>query len=320
MRKYLLLGLIGFIGIHGASFAQDWPARQPVRIIVTNTPGSALDLTTRVVFADVSRQIGQATVVENRAGAGNTIGIGAVARSEPDGYTFLATTSAIAITPHTHKDLPYDTARDLRAVFALGNVTNVMVTPAGRFKSLQDFVAAAKARPDALSYASIGTGSTGHLSAERLGLSAGFRALHVPFKGSPEAVRDVAAGRVDFFFTPIVPAMGLIRENKVDALVVSSSNRSSLLPNVPTTVQAGYLNSHYDFWLGIFAPSATPQAIVNRLYDELRKASQAAEVKDRLAKLGVEPMEMTRERFAAYVQEETQLNAGLVKAAKIAAE
>lgn len=320
MRKHLLAGLVVFLGFHGVTFAQDWPARQPIRAIVTNTPGSALDITTRVVLGEVSRQIGQAIVVENRAGAGNTIGIGAVAKAEPDGYTVLATTSAIAITPHIYRNLPYDTARDLRAVFALGNVTNVMVTPAGRFKNLQEFVAAAKAKPDALSYASIGTGSTGHLSAERLGLSAGFRALHVPFKGSPEAVRDVAAGRVDFFFTPVVPAMGLIRENKVDALVVSSSNRSSLLPNVPTTVQAGYPNSHYDFWLGIFAPSATPLAVVNRLHDEIRKAYRSAEVKDRLARLGVEQMDMTREQFVAYVQEETLLNAALVKAAKISAE
>lgn len=314
-----LLGLIALIGIHGVAVAQDWPAKQPIRVIVTNTPGSALDVTARVVFERVSRQIGQTMVVENRPGAANTIGIAAVAKAEPDGYTILVTTSAIAIVPHTHKNLPYDTTRDLRAVIPLGNLTNVMLTPAGRFKSLKDFVAAAKAKPDALSYASIGPGSTGHLSAERFGLSAGFKALHVPFKGSPEAVSDLAAGRVDFFFTPVVPALGLIREKKVETLVVSSTSRSSLLPDVPTTVQAGYPDSDYNFWIGVFVPSATPQPVVARLHGETRKALETAEVKDRLTKLGAEPMNMTREQFETYFKKEIELNAKLVKAANISA-
>ena len=178
--------------------AQEWPAKQPIRVIVTNTPGSALDITARVVFDQVARQIGQTIVVENRAGAANTIGIAAVAKAEPDGYTILATTSGDRDCAAHAQDASYDTMKDLVAVIPLGNLTNVMLTPAGRFKSLNDFIAAAKAKPDALSYASIGPGSTGHLSAERLGLSAGFKALHVPFKGSPEAVREIAAGRVDF--------------------------------------------------------------------------------------------------------------------------
>jgi tripartite-type tricarboxylate transporter receptor subunit TctC len=319
MFTRLLLGLVALIGIQGAAVAQNWPAKQPVRVIVTNTPGSALDITARVVFEQVSRQIGQTVVVENRPGAANTIGIAAVAKAEPDGYTILVTTSAIAIAPHTHKNLPYDTTRDLRAVIPLGNLTNVMLTPAGRFKSLKDFVAAARAKPDALSYASIGPGSTGHLSAERFGLSAGFKALHVPFKGSPEAVSDLAAGRVDFFFTPVVPALGLIGQKKVEALVVSSSSRSSLLPNVPTTVQAGYPDSDYNFWIGVFVPSAVPLPIVDRLYGDIRKALGTAEVKDRLTKLGAESMDMTRAQFEAYVRKEIELNAKLVKAAKISA-
>ena len=321
MRKRLLLGLIALLAIHvgtlGAATAQDWPAKQPIHVIVTNTPGSALDVTARVVFDQVARQLGQTVVVENRPGAANTIGIAAVAKAEPDGYTILATTSAIAIAPHTHKSLPYDTLRDLRAVIPLGNLTNVMLTPAGRFKSLNDFIAAAKAKPDALTYASIGPGSTGHLSAERLGLSAGFKALHVPFKGSPEAVRDLAAGRVDFFFTPVAPALGLVRENKVDALVMSSSSRSSLLPDVPTTVQAGFPDSDYNFWIGVFVPSATPQAIVARLFAETRKALVTTEIKDRLANIGAEPMEMTGKQFEAYFKKEIDLNAKLVKAANI---
>ena len=320
MRKRLLLSLIALTAIHGAAVAQDWPAKQPVRVVVTNTPGSALDITARVVFEQVSHQIGQPVVVENRAGAANTVGIAAVAKAEPDGYTILVTTSAIAIAPYTHKDLPYDTLRDLAAVIPLGNLTNVMLTPAGRFKSISDLVAAAKAKPDALSYASIGPGSTGHLSAERLAISAGFKALHVPFKGSPEAVRDLAAGRVDFFFTPVVPALGLIREKKVDALAVSSSSRSSLLPDVPTTVQAGYADSEYNFWIGVFMPAATPQPILARVFDETRKALENPDIKKRLTALGAEPMTMSRDQFQAFLVKELELNAKLVKAANISAE
>ncbi|MDB5598138.1 MAG: hypothetical protein JWN71_182 [Xanthobacteraceae bacterium] len=319
MRMRLLLGLIALIAMHGFAAAQNWPAKQPIRVIVSNTPGSAIDLAGRLVFDQVSKQIGQTIIVENRPGAANTIGIRAVASADPDGYTILVTTSAIAIAPHTHKNLPYDTTGDLRGVIPLGNVSNVMVAPAGRFKSLNDLVAAAKAKPGALSYASIGPGSTGHFSAERLAVTAGFKALHVPYKGSPEAVQDVAAGRVDFFFTAAVPALGMIREKKVDALAVSSSSRSSLLPDVPTTVQAGYPNSEYNFWIGVFAPAATPAAILTRLHDEARKALMKEEVKERLAKLGVEPMDMNREQFDAYFRKEIELNGELIKAANISA-
>lgn len=317
MRKSLWLGLIALLGLHNAAVAQDWPARQPVRVIVTNTPGSGIDVTVRAVFEQVAKQIGQTVFVENRAGAANTIGIAAAAKSEPDGYTVLATTSGIALAPYTHKNLPYDTVRDVSAVIPLGSLTNVMMTQAGRFKSVQDLVAKAKAAPNAISYASIGPGSTGHMSAERLALSAGFKALHVPFKGTAEGLLDVAAGRVDFFFNPVIAGLAMIKDKKLDALVVSSTARSSLLPDVPTTVEAGYPDSSYDFWIGIFVPSATPQPIVARLHAEIQKALALPEIKSRLAKLGVEPMDMTREQFDAYFKKEIESNAALVKAANI---
>jgi tripartite-type tricarboxylate transporter receptor subunit TctC len=317
MRKGLWLGLIALFGFSDVAIAQDWPARQPVRVIVTNTPGSGIDVTVRTVFEQVSKQIGQAVFVENRAGAANTIGIAAAARAEPDGYTVLATTSGIALAPYTHKSLPYDTTRDLAAVIPLGSLTNVMMTPPGRFRSVQDLVAKAKAEPNGISYATIGPGSTGHLSADRLALSAGFKALHVPFKGTAEGLLDVAAGRVDFFFNPVIAGLAMIQEKKLDALVVSSTARSSLLPDVPTTVEAGYSDSSYDFWIGIFVPAATPQPIVTRLHAEIRKALALPEIRSRLAKLGVEPMDMTREQFDAYFKKELESNAALVKAANI---
>ena len=297
--------------------AQEWPAKQPIHVVISNTPGSALDVAARLVFEQVSRQIGQTIVAENRAGAANTIGIAAVAKAEPDGYTVLVTTSGIAIAPYTHKSLPYDTARDLRAVSPLGNLTNVLITPAGRFKSLKDLVAAAKVKPTALTYASLGPGSTGNMTAERLGLSAGFKALQVPFKGTAEGVADLAAGRVDFFFTPVVAALGLIRDRKVEALAIGSSSRSSLMPELPTTVEAGYPDSDYNFWIGVFVPAATPQPIVARLHDEIRKALQVPEVKERLDKFGAEPMDMTLAQFEAYFKKELVINQALVKAANI---
>jgi tripartite-type tricarboxylate transporter receptor subunit TctC len=320
MRKCLWLGSIVLFWFYVAvAAAQDWPAKQPVRVIVTNTPGSGIDVTVRAVFEQVSKQLGQAVFIENRAGAANTIGIAAAAKSEPDGYTVLATTSGIALAPYTHKNLPYDTTRDVMAVIPLGSLTNVMMTPAGRFKSVQDLVAQAKAKPGGISYATIGPGSTGHLSAERLALSAGFKALHVPFKGTAEGLIDVAAGRVDFFFNPVIAGLAMIQEKKLDALAVSSTARSSLLPAVPTTVEAGYPDSSYDFWIGIFVPSATSEPIVTRLHAEVRKTLALPEIKSRLAKLGVEPMDMNREQFDAYFKREIENNATLVKAANISA-
>lgn len=317
MRKNLLFGLIALFVAPGAVMAQEWPAKQPIHVVISNTPGSALDVAARLVFKQVSRQIGQTIVDENRAGAANTIGIAAVAKAEPDGYTILVTTSGIAIAPYTHKSLPYDTARDLRAVSPLGNLTNVLISPAGRFKSLKDLVAAAKVKPNTLTYASLGPGSTGNMTAERLGLSAGFKALQVPFKGTAEGVADLAAGRVDFFFTPVVAALGLIRDRKVEALAIGSSSRSSLMPELPTTVEAGYPDSDYNFWIGVFVPVATPRPIVARLHDEIRKALQVPEVKDRLNKFGAEPMDMTVAQFEAYFKNELVINEALVKAANI---
>jgi tripartite-type tricarboxylate transporter receptor subunit TctC len=320
MHKRLLLGLIALIGLQTTVMAQEWPDKQPIHTIVSNTPGSALDIVARIVLERVSQQIGQSIVVENRPGAANTIGIAAVAKAAPDGYTILVTTSAIAIAPHTHKTLPYDTLRDLRTVSALGNLANVMMVPAERFESLKDFIAKAKAKPNALLYASLGPGSTGHLSAERLGFSAGFSAVQVPFKGAPEGLQELAAGRVDFFYTPVIPAMALINQKKIIPLAIGSSVRSSLLPDVPTTLEAGYPNSDYNFWIGLFVPAATPQPIVARLHEEIRKALQTAEIKSRLAKLGVEPMNMTLEQFDAYFKQEIELNAKLVKAANISTQ
>lgn len=297
--------------------AQAWPSK-PLRVIVAFTPGSATDVLARVVAEKLTLQLGQPVVVENRPGAGGTIGAAVVARSEPDGYTILVNSSSHTVTPSTYANLTYDTARDLAAVTPLANIPNVLViAPSKGLKTPQELVSAAKAKPGAMSFASGGVGSAAQLNAERFRLSAGFDALHVPFKGAPEALTEVMTGRVDFYFCPITPALPLLRDGKLTAIAVSSVKRASALPEVPTTLEAGYANSDYNFWVGMFVPGKTPREIVSRLYRETAKALELPEVRERLTRLGAEPMPMAPEQFDAYVKDEIALNAALVKAAGI---
>jgi tripartite-type tricarboxylate transporter receptor subunit TctC len=253
----LLAGLGGTSGETWAQAAQSWPAK-PIRLVVPLTPGSATDVMGRVVMDQVSAQVGQPIIVENRPGAGNTIGMGAVAKSDPDGYTLLANSSTHTVTPATRTNLGFEMT-DLAAIAPLGNMPVVMVVnPSKGYKKLSDFVAAAKAKPGSVNYASAGAGNSSHLNGERFRLAAGFEAVHLPFKGAPEALTEVIAGRADFYFAPLVNALPLLKDGQLQALAVSGSSHASALPDVPTTVEAGYPNSEYNFWAGVFAPAKTP--------------------------------------------------------------
>jgi tripartite-type tricarboxylate transporter receptor subunit TctC len=307
-------------GFSVPSFAESWPTK-PIRMIVPFSPGSAADIIPRTVFAQVERQLGQPIIVENRPGGGTTIGIGAVARADPDGYTLLAASSAFTTVPLTVANLSYDPVRDFSAVIPLANMANVLiVSPAKGIRTVGELVAHARADPGSMNYVTIGKGSAAHLNSERFRLSAKFDAQPIPFKGSPEGVTEVMTGRIDFYFCPLLPALAMIREGKVLALAVSSSARSPDLPDVPTTVEAGFADSEYNFWFGVFAPAKTPREIVQRLHEEIAKALQDPGVKDKLAKLGVQPMPMTPSQFDGYVRKELEQNAALVKAAGIKAE
>jgi tripartite-type tricarboxylate transporter receptor subunit TctC len=318
MRRHCLLALALLVfGLGGEGRAQTWPSRQPIRLIVPFTAGSAIDVMARLVFTSVSKQIGQAMVVENRLGAGGTIGMASVAKAEPDGYTFLVNSSVHTITPSTYTKLPYDTVRDFAAVIPLFQTPQVLSVSPAKFKTIQDLVAAGKAKPGALSYGSGGVGGSAHLNAERFRLSAGFEALHVPFPGAPEALREVIAERIDFYFAPLAAALPLIQQGQVRALGVSTLKRSAALPDVATTVEAGYPNSDYTFWGGVFAPAGTPREIVQRLHDETAKVIEMPDIKDRMTKLGAEPMPMTPVEFDAYVRGEIDTLAAVVKAAGI---
>ena len=270
--------------------AQTWPTK-PLRAIVPIAAGSVLDIVPRVVFEQLSTQLGQSIVVENRPGAGGTIGSSYVAKSEPDGYTILVNSSAHTIAPALQPNLTYDPVRDFAAVVPLGVSPFVLVVPPARgFKTARDLVAAAKAAPGAFNFSSPGAGSASHLSAERFRLGAGVHATHVPFKGGVEAMTEVMAGRIDFFFVALGAALPHIRDGKLSALAVNSADRSAALPDVPAIREAGFSDAEYPTWFGLFLPAKTPREIVDRLHRETLKALQEPKVKDKLASLGVEPM------------------------------
>ncbi|MEJ7670629.1 MAG: tripartite tricarboxylate transporter substrate binding protein [Casimicrobiaceae bacterium] len=321
MKRYLLaisafaLSLFVFDGA-----AQAWPTK-PLRAIVPVGVGSSTDIVHRLVLEQLSVQLGQPIVVENRVGAGGTIGSAVVAKSEPDGYTILAHGSALTIAPALYKGLPYHPARDFIAVVPVGISASVLVvSPAKGVSSAAELVAVAKARPGALNFSSVGVGSATHLSAERFVSSAGIQVVHVPFKGGAEAMLEVIAGRVDFFLGPVALVLPHIREGKLRALAVNGSSRSTLLPDVPTFREAGIKEAEYPIWFALFMPAKTPSDIVNRLNRETLNALQAPKTREKLAALGIDPMVMSPAEFAAHIDQEIALNAMLVQQAGVKAE
>jgi tripartite-type tricarboxylate transporter receptor subunit TctC len=283
---------------------------------VPYTAGSTIDIIPRMVFEPLASQLGQPIIVENRGGAGGTIGAAAVARADPDGYTLLVNSSAHSATPAAYPKAPYDTVRDFAAVIPLGNLPNVtVISPAKGIKTLQELAAAAKARPGTLSYASVGVGTATFLSAERFRLSAGFQAVHVPFKGAPEALTEVMTGRVDFFCCGISSALPFIRDGKLLALAVSTPTRASALPDVPTMLDAGFVHADYTFWIGMFVPAKTPLTIIEKLHQDTLNVLQKPVMLEKLSQQGVDPMPMTPVEFDALVKDEIAINAALLKAA-----
>jgi tripartite-type tricarboxylate transporter receptor subunit TctC len=298
--------------------AQVWPTKQPIRAVIPFTAGSTIDIVARIVFEPLSQQLGQSIIVENRGGAGGTIGAGMVARADPDGYTLLAHSAAHVVTPAIYPNAPYDAARDFVAVAALGSSPNiVVVSPDKGIKTLQELVAAAKQKGGAITFGTAGVGSSTHFSTERFRFSAGFEGVHVPFRGMPEVLTEVMTGRVDFCFSTIASALPFIRDGKLVALAVSTPKRSSSLPNVPTTTELGYANSDYTFWNGLFAPAKTPSDIVERLHQEALKAANNPAVREKLAQQGIDPMPITAAEFDALIKKEIAESIALVKAAGI---
>jgi len=295
------------------ALAQPWPAR-PIRAIVPFGPGSTIDIIGRIVLEPLSQALGQPIVVENRGGAGGSIGTAAVAKSEPDGYTLLIHASAHSAAPAVYPHLAYDAGHDLAGVAIFGTVPNVtVISPAKGIRTLKELVEAAK--KGSMTFASAGVGSATHWAVERLKIAAGFNALHVPFKGGPEALTQVASGQVDFMSIGISSGMPFIRSGRLIPLAVSTLSRSSALPDVPTTTEAGYPNSDYTFWNGMLVPAKTPRAIVERLHGETMKALKLAAVVEKFKPQGIEPMPLEPAAFDALIAKEIESNRQIVKAA-----
>jgi tripartite-type tricarboxylate transporter receptor subunit TctC len=308
----MLLPLFAW-GLMVASAAADtWPSK-PIKAVVPVGAGSTTDIVPRAVFEQLGPQMGQAIVVENRAGAGGTIGTGYVAKSAPDGYTVLAHGSALTISPSLYANLNYDPARDLLPVVPLGISPLVLVvSPASGFRNVGDFVAAAS-KAGTFTFSSVGVGTATHMGAERFRFSAGVNATHVPYKGGAEAMLDVVAGRVDFFFGPVGLVLPYIRDGRLVPLIVNGSVRAAALPDVPTAQEAGYRDAEYPIWFGLFVPAKTPPEIVARIHAETLRTLESPKMRERLAALGVDPLPMTSTQFDAMVQNEVAVNAALVK-------
>lgn len=291
-----------------------WPAARQIRAVVPFSAGSTIDILGRVVLDPLSRQLGQTIVVENRGGAGGSIGSAQVAKADPDGYTLLINAAAHSAAPAAYPNITYEPAKDFSGVAMFGVVPNVFaVAPSKGIKTLQEL--AAKAKAGTLTFSSAGVGSATHWAAERFLLSAGAKATHVPFRGGPEALTEVMTGRVDFCAIGIPPTLPLVRDGKLLALAVSTPKRSSALPEVPTTIEAGFKDSDYNFWNGMLVPAKTPRAIITRLHDETMKAVALPEVQAKLRAQGVEPMPLKPEEIDALIQREVAGNLALVKAA-----
>jgi len=315
----LLAGALAAPVIARRAFADTWPSK-PIRAIVPFSAGSTTELIPRIVFEPLSVQLGQSIVVENRGGAGGTVGASQVARADPDGYTILVNASAHTAAPALYPNAPYDAAKDFAGVVMLGNTPNVtVIAPSKGIATLRQLVAAAKEKPGRMSFASAGIGSATHLSAERLRLSAEFQATHVPFRGGPEGLTEVMTGRVDFYCCGISSALPFIQAKQLLPLAVSTAKRSSLLPDVPTTLELGYKDSDYNFWTGLLLPAKTPRAIVDKLHAETAKALQTADVREKLAKQGVDPFPLKPAEFDALIRKEIASNLELIKAAGIKA-
>jgi tripartite-type tricarboxylate transporter receptor subunit TctC len=299
-----------------AAQADTFPSKM-IRATIPFGAGSATDVVPRIVFERLGVELGEPIVVENRVGGGGSVGTGAVAKADPDGYSILAHSSAIAITPAIFPNLPYDTSRDLSGVLMIGSSANVMIVPMSRpWKTAQEFLVDARAKGSQINFGSVGIGSNVHISAEKFRIAAGFEATHIPYRGGPEVISDILGGRIDFYFCPLSTALPLIREGQVRALVVSSATRSPDLPDVPTPAEAGVPGGDSSSWFAMFVPSKTPRDIIEKWHAAGVKVLAQPDMQASLKKLGVSPVSMTPAEIDDMVAKEIAANKVLLKDVK----
>jgi tripartite-type tricarboxylate transporter receptor subunit TctC len=303
----------------GAAFPQQYPSK-PLRIVVPYGPGTGVDVAARIVGEPLAKSVGQAVVIDNRPGAAGTIGTAAAAAAPPDGYTMLVNASSHTSVPALMRNLPYDVSRDFAGVTMIAESPLVLVTSKTRgYQNVKQLIAAAKAKPGTITFASAGVGTATHIAAEKFRLAAGFDALHVPYKSTTDSLSDVMTGRIDYLYTALVSALGSIRDGRLTALALAS-HRSDVVPDVPTIVEAGVPGGDYSLWFGLFLPGKTPRDIVQRLNRETVKVLSTPETKERFAKIGAQPYPMSVDEFESLVRREIAENARLIKAAGIKLE
>jgi tripartite-type tricarboxylate transporter receptor subunit TctC len=296
--------------------AQGYPTRT-VRFISGVTPGAASDTMARILAEKLSASLGQPVIVENRLGAGGLVGAKWVSTQEPDGHNIMMYASAFTVSTLLNPSVL--DPKDMAPVATVATIPTVMISPPGKYKTVKDFVAAAKAQPGKLVCADAGTGSATHMAFERFRFAAGFEALNVHTKGPSEALTEVISGRADCYFALVFQAVKMREAGKVDALVVSSPRRSSLMPDLPTTVEAGYPKSDYNFWVGALVAAKTPREIVERLHKEINALVQSQEISAQIRKLGADPLTLSIAEFQAMIDRELVENAELIKKAGIKA-
>src|SRR5712675_1786229 len=309
MRKSVrvICVIAGFLAA-ATAHAENWPARA-IKATIPFGAGSAADVVPRLVFDRLGAELGQPIVIENRGGAGGTLGTAVVAKGDPDGYNILATSSALTIAPAIFPNLTFDVTKDLASVLMLGSSANVMIVPPSRpWKTVQEFIAAAKAKPGSISFGSVGIGSAVHISSEKFRLAAGVEATHVPYRGGSEVIADILGARIDFYFCPLATALPLIREAQVRALLVSTPKRVPDLPDVPTPLEAGLKDADSAIWFGVFMPSKTPRDIVEKFHAAGVKVLTEPAMQDSLKKLGVEARPMKPVEMDELVIRETAAN------------
>jgi tripartite-type tricarboxylate transporter receptor subunit TctC len=316
--RLLAAGCAAFLAASAALAQTAGYPNKPVRLIIAFTPGSSTDIIGRAVAAKLQELWGQPVVAENRPGAGGSIGSAAVVKSAPDGYTLLANSSAHVANPAIYANLPYDTLKDFTNLAPLAGGPNVLiVSPESGMKTVPDFLAAAKAKPGQLNFASAGIGSGTHFNLEKLKLMAGIDVTHVPYKGTPEAIADTLAGRVCCYFAPINAALPHVKGGRATAVAVSSAKRSTLLPQVPTIAESGVPKFDYTLWVGLWGPPGMPADLAEKINKDVNRALAASDLNDRLVSLGTLPMNMSAAEFTQFIRAEVEETARILKAAGI---
>ena len=310
-----LLLAIAALAVSMTAQAQSYPTKT-VRFISGVTPGSASDTMARILAEELSKKLGQPVIVENRLGAGGLVGAKWVATQEPDGHNVMMYASAFTVSTLLNPGLD---PKELVPVATVATIPTIMITPPGRYKTAKDFVAAAKAQPGKLNCSTAGSGSATHMALERFRAAAGFEVQNIHTKGAGEALTEVISGRADCYFALVFQAQKMKDSGKVDAHLVSGPKRTSLMPDLPTTEEAGYPNSAYNFWVGTLVAAKTPRPIIERLHNEINALVQSPDISDRIKKLGADPLSLSLSEFQAMIDRELKENAELIKKAGIKA-